>query len=93
MVRASKIGSMMSSIELSKEVKEHIVSKIKLYFHEELDQEIGSFDAEFLLDFFAEEVGSFFYNQGLYDAKAVFEKHLENIDESIYAIEQATDLR
>ena len=43
----------MSEIKFSTEETESIVRKIQLYFREELDQEIGRFDAEFLLDFFA----------------------------------------
>ena len=80
----------MSKIEFSKEEKEIIVGKIKLYFSEELNQSIGSFDAEFLLDFFTEEVGPYFYNRGLYDARAVLEERLQNIDEAIYEIEKPT---
>jgi len=78
-------------IEFSKDEKEAIVRKIQLYFKEELDQEIGSFDAQFLLDFFAEEVGAYFYNRGLYDAQAVLEKRMESISEAIYELEKATE--
>jgi uncharacterized protein (DUF2164 family) len=61
----------MSKIEFSKEENEIIIKKIKLYFSEELNQEIGQFDAQFLLDFFANEIGAYFYNRGLYDAQAI----------------------
>nr|WP_233449279.1 DUF2164 family protein [Xanthomonas perforans] len=30
-----------------------------------MKQQIGRFDAEFLLDFFTEEVGAYFYNRGI----------------------------
>ncbi len=81
----------MSIIEFSAVEKEIIINKIKLYFNEELEQKIGQFDAEFLLNFFSEEVGSYFYNRGLYDARAVIEERLETIDEAIYSIEKPTD--
>jgi len=82
----------VSKIEFSKQEKDVIVGKIKLYFREELNQDFGSFDAEFLLDFFAEEIGAYFYNRGLYDARAVLEARLESIDEAIYEIEKATEI-
>ena len=82
----------MSTIEFSAAEKEVIIRKIKLYFSEELEQEIGQFDAEFLLNFFAEEIGGYFYNRGLYDARAVLEEKIENIDEAIYSIEKPTDI-
>ena len=80
----------MSKIEFSKEEKAVIVGKIQLYFREELEQSIGQFDAEFLLDFFSEEIGAYFYNRGLYDARAVLEKNLESITDAIYVIEKPT---
>ena len=75
-------------IKLSKENKEEIVSRIKTYFREELDQEIGGFDAEFLLDFFAKEVGCYFYNQALLDVHALLEKQMESMTDTIYALEK-----
>ncbi len=80
----------MASIEFSREEKEVIVRKIQLYFSEELDQEIGQFDAEFLLDFFAEEIGPYFYNRGLYDAQTVMEARLADISDALYEIEKPT---
>ena len=40
--------------------------------------------------FFAEEIGPYFYNRGLYDAQAILESRLENIAEAIYEIEKPT---
>lgn len=80
-------------IEFSKEEKEIIVKKIQLYFREELETEIGQFDAQFLLDFFAEEIGTYFYNRGLYDAQAILKKRVEDISEAIYELEKITEFR
>ncbi|MBW9258751.1 MAG: DUF2164 domain-containing protein [Candidatus Thiodiazotropha sp. (ex. Lucinisca nassula)] len=81
----------MSAIEFSKDEKAFIVHKIKNYFNQKLDQDIGQFDAEFLLEFFSEEIGSYYYNRGLQDARAVLESRLENIDEALYEIEKPTE--
>ncbi|MBT8126638.1 MAG: DUF2164 domain-containing protein [Gammaproteobacteria bacterium] len=83
----------MSEIEFSKQEKEIITKKIKLYFSEELNQDIGQFDAQFLLDFFSEEIGSYFYNRGLYDAQLILERRLEEITEAIYDLERITEFR
>ena len=80
----------MSEITFTREEREVICRKIQLYFQEELEQELGQFDAGFLLDFFAEEIGSYFYNRGLYDAQAILESRMENIAEAIYEIEKPT---
>lgn len=81
----------MSKIEFSKEEKAILVRKIQLYFSEELQQKIGQFDAQFLLDFISDEIGPYYYNQGLYDAQAVFDSRLESISEAIYEIEKPTE--
>ncbi len=81
----------MLKIEFSKEEKALIVQKIKHYFNDELDQDLGQFDAEFLLDFFSEEIGPYYYNRGLYDARAILESKLEHINEALYEIEKPTD--
>ncbi|SIS58651.1 DUF2164 domain-containing protein [Neptunomonas antarctica] len=78
----------MPAIEFPAEQKDAIVHKIQRYFLDELDQEVGQFDAQFLLDFFSKEMGSYYYNQGLHDAQAVLEKQLETIADAIYEIEQ-----
>ncbi|MET0550616.1 MAG: DUF2164 family protein, partial [Xanthomonas sp.] len=36
----------------------------------ELQQQVGAFEAEFLLDFVAERIGPHYYNRGLHDARA-----------------------
>ena len=80
----------MAEITFTREEREIMCRKIQLYLREELGQEVGQFDAGFLLDFFAEEIGTFFYNRGLYDAQAILESRLENIAEAIYELEKPT---
>ncbi|MGB5165893.1 MAG: DUF2164 domain-containing protein [Woeseiaceae bacterium] len=81
----------MPKIEFSKDEKAELVQKIQLYFSEELEQEIGQFPAEFLLEFFTNEVGPYYYNRGLFDAQAILEKKLDSIAEVIYELEIPTD--
>lgn len=83
----------MSEIEFSKEEKEILIKRIQLYFTEELDKEIGQFEAQFLLDFFSDEVGLYYYNRGLYDAQTILESKMENITDAIYEIEKITEFR
>ena len=78
----------MAVIEFSEQEKRAIVSRIQAYFDEELEQEIGQFDAEFLLDFFASQIGPYFYNRGLYDAQAVLARQVEEINDAIYGLER-----
>ena len=80
-----------TDITFSQAEKDVIVRKIKLYFSEELQQQIGSFDAEFLLDFFAKEIGAYFYNRGLYDAQAILSKKMDDSQDAIYQLARQTE--
>ena len=82
----------MSEIEFTKDEKEILVDKIKAYFSEELDQDIGRFDAEFLLDFIAKEIGVYFYNRGLNDAQVILQGRFESVTDAIYELEKPTEI-
>lgn len=80
----------MGEIKFSKDETDRIVSKVKKHFHDELDQEVGGFEAEFLIDFFAKEIGPYFYNRGLSDAQILFSEKSEEIGYLIQELEKPT---
>ena len=82
----------MSDIDLSNEEKERIVRKIQLYFMEKLDQQIGQFDAEFLLDFFSEEVGAYYYIKGMDDAEAELQNRQDDNGAAIDELEKLMEM-
>lgn len=81
---------MLADIELDTSTKAEVVLKLQKYFEDELQQEIGGFEAEFLLDFFTNEVGGYYYNQGLADALKSFELKMLDVSDSIYQLEKDT---
>ena len=78
----------MSVVEFSKEEKALITQKLQRYVATELGFEMGSFDAEFLLDFVSKELGCYFYNRGLYDAQTVVNARFEEMAEAIVVLEK-----
>ena len=80
----------MSDIKFSKDETDRIVSKIKRYFNDELDQDIGGFEAEFLIEFIANEIGPYFYNRGLSDAYVLFTEKSEEVGYLIQELEKPT---
>ncbi len=78
----------MSDIKFTQEEKETLIPKIKMYLNDELDFEVGNFNAEFLLDFFIEEVGPYFYNRGIKDSLDMLDTRMEEVKESIYVLEK-----
>lgn len=83
----------MPAISFTADEKQQIVGRIQRYFEDELRQEIGRFDAEFLLDFFASEIGVHFYNRGLLDAQAVLAAKLDDVQDAIGQLERPTGTR
>ena len=78
----------MSIIELDSQQKSEAVEKIKRYMSDQLDTDIGQFDAEFLMDFFAEQIGVYFYNQGLQDANTLLASKMEDMQHLLYELEK-----
>ncbi len=81
----------MSEINLSKDETERLVAKVKAYFDAELKQDIGGFDAEFLISFFGKELGGYYYNKGLADAHTLFTEKSEELGYLIQELEKPVD--
>ena len=79
-------------IEFSRQEKELMAQKVKVYFRDELNQDIGGFDAEFLVDFFAREMGGFLYNRGLYDAETLITEKVSEISDQLLELEKPVSL-
>ncbi|BFM49478.1 DUF2164 domain-containing protein [Marinomonas sp. THO17] len=75
-------------MEFTQQETDLIVSKSKKYFTDELDSDIGDFEAEFLLAFFSQEIGPYFYNKGLADANQLLLEKSAEIGYLIQELEQ-----
>jgi len=78
----------MSDISFTPAERQQLCEKLNRYLSDELDTELGQFDIEFLVDFISKEIGSFYYNRGLYDAQTVMSAKIELITEAISELEQ-----
>jgi uncharacterized protein (DUF2164 family) len=81
----------MSDITFSAKQKQEILYALQRYFEDELDQELGQFDADFLLDFICSKIGPAFYNQGIRDAQSVLDSKMLDINDELYQIEKESD--
>lgn len=81
------------TIKFTTQEKDILASKLQKYMMSELETELGQFDAEFLLDFISQEMGSYFYNRGLYDAKILLDDKISEISDSFLDLEKPTSLR
>ena len=82
----------MRKIELPKATHEALTKALSRYLKDELNLEVTGFDAVFLTDFIIGTMGPHVYNQALGDAQVLLSKKLEELGESILALEQAAPL-
>ncbi len=75
-------------MNFNKKQNDEMVKKLIDYCEQELDIELGQFDAEFLLQFIGKEMGAVFYNQGLYDAQAILQSKFDDLSDAISEIEK-----
>jgi uncharacterized protein (DUF2164 family) len=75
-------------IKFSKQEKESMIAEIQRYFYEERNEEIGNLAAENVLEFFKDQIGPYFYNEALKDARKVIEQKMSSIEEDLFALEK-----
>lgn len=78
----------MAKIEFPKDEKKLLIEKLQDYFHTELERDINQFEAGFLLEFFEDNIGAFYYNRGLNDALDVVRTKMDDIIDGVYQIEK-----
>lgn len=78
----------MKPIRFSREETADITARLRDYFRDELETDLAALPAEMLLDFLGREIGPYFYNRGLHDARAVVTAKVEDIAEAIYGLER-----
>lgn len=75
------------TIKLEAETERYLLTSIKRFFAEELDEEIGDLKAMSVLDYFTREVAPSIYNQAIADAQAFFQDKVSDLGGVQYAAE------
>jgi uncharacterized protein (DUF2164 family) len=65
--------------ELTKEKRNEMIEKIKEYYYNEREEEIGDLAASLLLNFIIDELADDFYNQGVNDCYKYFSDRTEDV--------------
>lgn len=68
-----------NKIKIQKQKEEDMINKIKKYFLEERDEELGDLASTLLLNFIIEELAPEFYNQGIYDSYKYMSDRCEDL--------------
>ncbi len=65
------------------------VLAIKRFMEDRFELELGSFEAEELLDFFAREFAPYFYNKAILDVQSYLKERFESIESDVWALEKS----
>lgn len=68
-----------NKIELPKEKRDEMILKIKNYFLNERDEELGDLASIMIFEFITEELAAEFYNQGVYDSYKYMNDRCEDL--------------
>ncbi|QEL57634.1 DUF2164 domain-containing protein [Chromobacterium paludis] len=73
---------------LSEEQLQTLTPRLQTYLAEQLGVEAGGFEARFLLDFLAQEMGRAIYNKALQDAQTALAARMESLQAAIWELEK-----
>jgi uncharacterized protein (DUF2164 family) len=76
------------AIELDKAAREALAEALARHLRDEFDMDLGRLQAGLLLDFIAEKLGPYHYNQALRDARALFSAKADALGELFYELEK-----
>lgn len=71
----------MEKFDISLEEEKKLKDKIKRFFKDKREEEIGDLASEIVLDFILEKMAPVFYNKGIEDARTFVNLKLEDIYE------------
>lgn len=72
------------AIEIQDDTRKRMITSIRRYYEQELEEGIGDLQAGFLLDYFLVEIGPTIYNQAIADAQAWMMARVEDLESSLY---------
>ena len=68
------------AIDLDAEERERLISSLKQYFDEHLDQSVGDLKASLIVDYILKEFGPVIYNRAVADAQARVQDMVSELD-------------
>lgn len=65
------------------------VQLIKRFLEERFELELGSFEAQEVLDLFTREIAPHYYNKAIFDVQTVLKDRFESIESDLWALEKS----
>lgn len=78
--------SLHTTVNLTDEQKKQLMEEIRLFFEEELGEDIGFLRQQKVLDLFLEQLAPAVYNKALDDAMYWYKRQQDNLEADFYAL-------
>lgn len=62
---------------------------IKRFLEDRFELELGSFEAQEVLDLFARDIAPLYYNKAIFDVQAHLKERFESIESDLWALEKS----
>lgn len=62
---------------------------IKRFLEDRFELELGSFEAQEMLDLFAREIAPLYYNKAIFDVQTHLKERFESIESDLWALEKS----
>jgi uncharacterized protein (DUF2164 family) len=76
-------------LELEPAHNQAALQVIKAFLDERFELQMGSFEAQEVLDLFAREVAPYFYNKAISDVQAHLSERFQSIESDLWALEKS----
>jgi uncharacterized protein (DUF2164 family) len=85
----SRAGSKAASLTLEPAQEQAAVQVLKRFLEDRFDLELGSFDAQEVLDLVGREIAPHYYNKAIADTQALLADRFASIESDVWALEKS----
>ncbi len=65
------------------------VAAIKAFLEDRFELELGSFEAQEVLDLFTREIAPYYYNKAIFDVQTHLKERFDSIESDLWALEKS----
>lgn len=76
-------------VRLTREQTDAVTADLRRFLDQRFELELGQFEVEEILDFFAEKMAPLYYNKAIFDVQTHLKDRFESIESDLWALEKS----
>jgi uncharacterized protein (DUF2164 family) len=76
-------------LQLDDKQEKAAVAAIKAFIEDRFELELGSFEAQEVLDLFTREIAPYYYNKAIFDVQTHLKERFDSIESDLWALEKS----